>query len=417
MKLNVKTLRNKKFELELDANETIASMKERIQKLDIAPAESQKLIFKGKVLKDDEQVSNRLNDGDQVVVMIVKSRKKKAPLRPKVVVDENDKSASNSADQSPRNSALSNRNSQLDPMMPRVLASQPLQSRNVQHITPNHAATVLRQVREQQAAQATNDVRSLVTKCKVPPQMALQAYTAAKRDVALAEKYLTEGIPRELAAQLMKEHNLKMEKARAANPATASGAAKTAEQKAREQLQRLQAIQQKALDEQKQAEEQLAGQDTQGLPPRLAMMLHNPKMLQSVMGNPQIQRQIMGLLAQTRPELYARFLADPPVVGETKEFQKAVFLILAKTMSKPISTSVKKPNVIVLTSEDKTALTQLVAEGDAHSYKCTRQEACSAYMSCNKDVDQARELLKKACHVDPSSDAATAINTEETKDS
>jgi len=77
MKITIKTISGKVYQLEdLEANLTVEELKLLTQKhTDIEP-ECQRLIFKGKVLKNEQTLTDvKLSDGDCIIV--VKSRKKK----------------------------------------------------------------------------------------------------------------------------------------------------------------------------------------------------------------------------------------------------------------------------------------------------------------------------------------------------
>ncbi|ETO12762.1 rad23 protein [Reticulomyxa filosa] len=89
MIIQIKTLQNNKFDLEVDANDTVrteitkhcvAQIKERIHsELDLGEPENQKLIHRGKILKDDQTAQSiGLKEKDFVVVMVKKGKGKKA---------------------------------------------------------------------------------------------------------------------------------------------------------------------------------------------------------------------------------------------------------------------------------------------------------------------------------------------------
>jgi UV excision repair protein RAD23 len=72
MKITIKTLKNKKYTLEVSETDTIAHVKNRIDnELKLGEAASQKLIHSGKILKDDQTIgSARIQENDFLVVMI-----------------------------------------------------------------------------------------------------------------------------------------------------------------------------------------------------------------------------------------------------------------------------------------------------------------------------------------------------------
>lgn len=126
------------------------------------------------------------------------------------------------------------------------------------------------------------------------------------------------------------------------------------------------------------------------------MLMANPQMLQQVLGNPMVQQQIQGIMARDKPELFARFQADPDGVGETEEFQKMVFKILAKTMGGPNSAQPLqqrgRPNVIRLSKEESDGIT---AVGQEFVGRFPRQALLQAYMGCGRDLNQLRDFLRQ----------------------
>jgi UV excision repair protein RAD23 len=71
MKLSIRNIKNERHTLEVDESTTVASIKERIEsELSLGEASKSKLIFSGKILKDDQTVAAAgLKEGDAVVVM------------------------------------------------------------------------------------------------------------------------------------------------------------------------------------------------------------------------------------------------------------------------------------------------------------------------------------------------------------
>lgn len=83
MKVTVKTLQQTSFELELDENETILSVKEKIQAKEGFDVDSQKLIYSGKILANDVQVKAiGIKEGEFLVVMVTKPAKKAEAPKP-----------------------------------------------------------------------------------------------------------------------------------------------------------------------------------------------------------------------------------------------------------------------------------------------------------------------------------------------
>lgn len=74
MKISIKTLQGKLTEVEVNENDTVATLKEKIKKeLNIEP-ESQKLIYYGKIMAEEEKklVDYSIKEKDFIVLMITK---------------------------------------------------------------------------------------------------------------------------------------------------------------------------------------------------------------------------------------------------------------------------------------------------------------------------------------------------------
>lgn len=75
MFVTVKTLQQKSFQVDIDQKEKISSLKEKIFKEAGHPVASQKLIFSGKILVDEQTVEEcKITEKDFVVVMVSKSK-------------------------------------------------------------------------------------------------------------------------------------------------------------------------------------------------------------------------------------------------------------------------------------------------------------------------------------------------------
>lgn len=79
VQIGIQTLANKKYTLDVQPDATIATIKQQIAtELQLGAAESQKLIYSGKILKDDTTLeSNKVKENDMMVCMV--SKVKPAP--------------------------------------------------------------------------------------------------------------------------------------------------------------------------------------------------------------------------------------------------------------------------------------------------------------------------------------------------
>ncbi|KAL1409834.1 UV excision repair protein rad23 [Vanrija albida] len=74
-KITFKTVQNKLFTVDAEANETVGDLKRKIQEAQSFPAENQKLIYSGKILKDDATVGElKIKEKDFLVVMVSKPK-------------------------------------------------------------------------------------------------------------------------------------------------------------------------------------------------------------------------------------------------------------------------------------------------------------------------------------------------------
>ncbi|KAG1858170.1 hypothetical protein F4604DRAFT_1795255 [Suillus subluteus] len=81
MKLTIKTLQQKMFQLEAEGSETIADLKQKISNTQGHSVESQKLIFSGKILTDDKTVAScEIKEKDFLVLMVSKSKPQPPPV-------------------------------------------------------------------------------------------------------------------------------------------------------------------------------------------------------------------------------------------------------------------------------------------------------------------------------------------------
>eukprot|EP00475_Leptophrys_vorax_P017146 TRINITY_DN236_c0_g1_i2.p1 TRINITY_DN236_c0_g1~~TRINITY_DN236_c0_g1_i2.p1 ORF type:complete len:299 (-),score=117.80 TRINITY_DN236_c0_g1_i2:133-1029(-) len=84
MKVIVRSLTNQKYELEVDPSITVANFKVEIHRVhNLGEPDSQKLIFSGKILKDDQTLDDaKIKDGGFVVLMTKKPAEMKKEEQP-----------------------------------------------------------------------------------------------------------------------------------------------------------------------------------------------------------------------------------------------------------------------------------------------------------------------------------------------
>ncbi|KAI0256377.1 hypothetical protein BJV78DRAFT_1368495 [Lactifluus subvellereus] len=75
MKITVKTLQQKVFQIEADPTDTVSDLKEKIKDQQGHPVEAQKIIYSGKVLSDDKTVEScQIKEKDFLVLMVSKPK-------------------------------------------------------------------------------------------------------------------------------------------------------------------------------------------------------------------------------------------------------------------------------------------------------------------------------------------------------
>jgi len=121
MKIQIKTLKSKKYELEVKADETVEEIKDKIQKeLKLGDAAMMSLIHHGKILKNTQSAEDAgFKENDFVVLMIKKPKRKKkskaratqqAAVRSTTAAATEEKSAATATSQAPAASASSTEN-------------------------------------------------------------------------------------------------------------------------------------------------------------------------------------------------------------------------------------------------------------------------------------------------------------------
>ncbi|SOV22841.1 DNA repair protein RAD23, putative [Plasmodium sp. DRC-Itaito] len=73
MKIKVRTLQNNEEEINVDPDDSILDLKKKVEAvLTDMPSDKQKLIFSGKILKDEDKATDILKDNDIVIVMVTR---------------------------------------------------------------------------------------------------------------------------------------------------------------------------------------------------------------------------------------------------------------------------------------------------------------------------------------------------------
>ncbi|KAF8939414.1 hypothetical protein BGZ47_008165 [Haplosporangium gracile] len=80
MQITIKTLKQESFKVEVEESDKVLTIKEKVEQLQGHPVSSQKLIFSGKILADENPVSKyNITEKDFLVIMVTKPKAAPAP--------------------------------------------------------------------------------------------------------------------------------------------------------------------------------------------------------------------------------------------------------------------------------------------------------------------------------------------------
>ncbi|KAK3827683.1 MAG: UV excision repair protein RAD23 [Benniella sp.] len=83
MLITIKTLKQETFKVEVDENEKVLAIKEKVQEAQGHPVSTQKLIFSGKILTDEDPISKYdIKEKDFLVIMVTKAKAPAAAPKP-----------------------------------------------------------------------------------------------------------------------------------------------------------------------------------------------------------------------------------------------------------------------------------------------------------------------------------------------
>lgn len=415
MKITIKTLQQKQFQIDAEGSETVADLKEKIQTSHGHPTINQKIIFSGKVLPDSKTIEScEIKEKDFLVLMV--SKPKAPPAAPAATASPTPPSASVEP-------VEPTQPTQENPGQPQV--PQPAQPSVP---TPAPAADSSPAPAASQPERAFGDTSSFVAGDQLqasinnmvemgfPRDQVMQALRASYNNPDRAVEYLMTGIPEHLLAQ------------QAAAPPSASSTAPTQPQNAAATLGPTQAqalapapapapVQQPApqapqnlfqLAQQAQqagrgggganplgalgggigrgsgASGAGAGAAGAGSPAALETLRNNPQLAQIrqlVTQNPGLLQPLIQQIAATNPgmgqalaqnpELLYQILGDGGEGGELGEGEGEG----------------EAPPVITLSAEDSEAVQRLEALG------FTRHQAVEAYFACDKNENLAANFL------------------------
>ncbi|KAG2146008.1 UV excision repair protein Rad23 [Suillus bovinus] len=375
MKLTIKTLQQKIFQLEAEGSETIADLKQKISNTQGHPVESQKLIFSGKILTDDKTVAScEIKEKDFLVLMVSKS--KPTPAQPPPVIA----SASTSTPQ-PETTAPA-------PAAPQVLASAPAAPAPAP-VAPSapSAAPAVTADGSFLTGEALQLTISNMVEMGFEREQVIRALRASFNNPDRAVEYLMTGIP----AHLMHEAA-----GPAAPPAQTGGVAPTTPAAPAPAAPTAQPAP-VAPTGQPQNLFQLAQQQQQQQPGGRGTATAGVGAgageidLEALRNHPQVQQ--LRQLVQTNPNLLAplvqQIMEQNPHLGQLLESNPEALMHLLNGGDDAEGDGVVPPGaqVIHITPEEQAAIGRLEALG------FSRQKAAEAYLACDKNEELAANYL------------------------
>jgi UV excision repair protein RAD23 len=381
MKLTIKTLQQKMFQLEAEGSETIADLKQKISNTQGHSVESQKLIFSGKILTDDKTVAScEIKEKDFLVLMVSKS--KPTPAQPPSVI------ASTSTPQ-PEAAAPASTSAPA-PAAPQVLTSVPAAPTPVAPPAPS-AATAAAPVTADGSfltGEALQSTISNMVEMGFERDQVIRALRASFNNPDRAVEYLMTGIPAHLmheaagpAARPAQTGGVAPTTPAAPAPASAAPAAQPAPVAPTGQPQNL-----FQLAQQQQQQPGGRGTATAGAGAGAGEID-----LEALRNHPQFQQ--LRQLVQTNPNLLAplvqQIMEQNPHLGQLFESNPEALMQLLNGGDDAEGDGAVPPGaqVIHITPEEQAAIGRLEALG------FSRQKAAEAYLACDKNEELAANYL------------------------
>lgn len=380
MKLTIKTLQQKMFQLEAEGSETIADLKQKISNTQGHSVESQKLIFSGKILSDDKSVAScEIKEKDFLVLMVSKSKPPPAQLSPVI--------ASTSTPQpevaAPAPAPVP------APVAPQVSVPAPAAPVPVVSSTPSAAPAAAPVTADGSfvTGEALQSTISNMVEMGFEREQVIRALRASFNNPDRAVEYLMTGIP----AHLMHEAA-----GPAARPAQTGGAAPTAPAASAPAPASAAQPAPVAPTGQPQNLFQLAQQQQQqpgsrGTAAAGAGAGAGEIDLEALRNHPQFQQ--LRQLVQTNPNLLAplvqQIMEQNPHLGQLFESNPEALMQLLNGGDDLEGDGAVPPGaqVIHITPEEQAAIARLEALG------FSRQKAAEAYLACDKNEELAANYL------------------------
>jgi UV excision repair protein RAD23 len=377
MKLTIKTLQQKMFQLEAEGSETIADLKQKISNTQGHSIESQKLIFSGKILTDDKTVAScEIKEKDFLVLMVSKS--KPTPSQPPPVVASTSTPQPESAAPAPAPA----------PAAPQVLAPAPAAPAPVAPSTPSAApAAPITADGSFLTGEALQSTINNMVEMGFEREQVTRALRASFNNPDRAVEYLMTGIPAHLmheaaGSAVRPAQTGGVAPTTPAAPASAAPAAQPAPVAPTGQPQNLFQL------AQQQQQQQPGGRGTAAAGAGGGVGEID---LEALRNHPQFQQ--LRQLVQTNPNLLAplvqQIMEQNPHLGQLFESNPEALMQLLNGGDDTEGDGAMPPGaqVIHITPEEQAAIGRLEALG------FSRQKAAEAYLACDKNEELAANYL------------------------
>ncbi|EIW62868.1 UV excision repair protein Rad23 [Trametes versicolor FP-101664 SS1] len=380
MKITVKTLQQKVFQIEAEGTDTVADLKQKIQETQGHGVDSQKLIYSGKVLPDSKSIEScEIKEKDFLVLMVSKPK----PTAATAGASSSTPAASTAP---PAAAAPAAESSIPAPVAPSTAAPQPP---NAPILTPAQAAPVAPSLGDGfltgEALQGT--VQNMI-EMGFEREQVMRALRASFNNPERAVEYLFNGIPAHL------DQPAAPAAAPAAQPAAPAAPAAAAAPQAAQPAQPAQAQNLFQLAQQQQQQQQPAGGQGLGAlgglggaaggpggTAALAALANHPQIqhLREIMAqNPALIQPVIQEIAAQNPQLAQLFAQNPEALAQ----------ILGGDLGDEEEGGIPPgAQVIQVTEEERAAIERLEALG------FPRQAVIEAYFACDKNEELAANYL------------------------
>lgn len=375
MKLTIKTLQQKIFQLEAEGSETIADLKQKISDTQGHSVESQKLIFSGKILTDDKTVAScEIKEKDFLVLMVSKS--KPTPAQPPPVIASTSTPQPEAAAPAPAPA----------PAAPQVMASAPAAPAPVAPPAPSAAPAAAPITADGSflTGEALQSTINNMIEMGFEREQVIRALRASFNNPDRAVEYLMTGIP---------PHLMHEAAGPAARPAQTGGVTPTPPAAPAPAVQPAPV----APTGQPQNLFQLAQQQQQQQPGGRGTASAGAGAgtgeidLETLRNHPQFQQ--LRTLVQNNPDLLAplvqQIMEQNPQLGQLFESNPEALIQLLNGGGDAEGGGAVPPGtqIIHITPEEQAAIGRLEALG------FSRQKAAEAYLACDKNEELAANYL------------------------